>query len=131
VAEGIIFCSPLRVRINKNKMFTLGLNQYRNSHFQVLNKAKKAYKLEMSPQLIGLPVLGTIETVYTLYPKTKHLCDLDNILSIHAKFFQDCLTENRKIEDDNYLFIKGLSFRFGGVEPDNPRVEIEVKRLDK
>ena len=129
MTEGIIFCSPLRVRISKNKMWTLGLNQLRNSHYQALNNAKKAYKLAISQQFIGLPRLGVIETVYTLYPKTKHLCDLDNILSVHAKFFQDSLVENRKIEDDNYLFIKGLSFRFGSVDPENPRVDIEIKRL--
>lgn len=67
--------------------------------------------------------------VYTLYPKTKHLSDLDNVCSVHAKFFQDALVELKKIPDDNYNYIVSTKFLFGSIDPENPRVEIDIEEI--
>ena len=118
--------SPLRVPAGK-KDFVLNLNKYRNTHYYDLNKAKIAYCLIIREQIRSLPTFNNcLSITYTLYPKTKHLCDLDNVLSIHAKFFQDSLVAGGKIPDDNYNFINHCQFEFGGIDKENPRVEIGI-----
>lgn len=125
--------SPLRVPKNnrEDKWFTLGLNQYRNEHYQTLNNAKKKYKELVYPQIQKLPVYNKIQLTYILYPKTKHLTDLDNICSVHAKMFQDALVECGKLEEDNYLFIPRVVYEFGSVDKENARCEIHIKELGK
>jgi len=95
-----IVTSPLNIPVSKSSFFSLNLNKYRNTHFHVLSKAKNEYFLFILNQVKNLPKFKTITIRYTLYPKTKRMTDLDNVLSIHAKFFQDCLTKNGNIEDE-------------------------------
>jgi len=122
----MLIVSPLRVPVTKTKFFTLNLGIYRNSHFHVLNKAKIEYKKAISNQLLALPKLSVIEVTYTYYPKTKRKCDLDNVCSTTAKFFQDALVETGLLEDDDYLHIPKTTFLFGSVDKVNPRIEIRI-----
>lgn len=125
----MIIHSPLRVNVYGNKWFVLNLNQYRNTNFHILNKAKILYNEIIRPEVLKLPILERIKIHYTLYPKTKRKCDLDNVLSIQAKFFQDSLVKNNRIEEDNYLFVIGSSQSFGEVDSKNPRVEIKIEEI--
>lgn len=118
--------SPLSVQVSGKLKFILNLNNYRNAHYFTLNKAKVLYKEAILEQVDTLPIYGSISLMYTLFPKSKRLCDLDNVLSIHAKFFQDALVEAKKIQEDNYLFVKSTSFKFGTIDKHNPRVEINI-----
>jgi Holliday junction resolvase RusA-like endonuclease len=121
--------APLSVQQSKKKRFSLNLNVYRNSHFFTLNKAKKDYKAEIQSQFAGIPVMQRVELTFTLYPKTKRLCDISNVLSIHDKFFCDALVEAGKIPDDNYLHLKKVTYMMGEVDKDNPRVEIFIEEI--
>lgn len=121
--------APLSVQQSKKKRFHLNLNLYRNAHFFTLNKAKKDYKAELQSQLDDVPIMQRIELTFTLYPKTKRLCDISNVLSIHDKFFCDALVEAGKIPDDNYLHLKKVTYLFGEIDKDNPRVEIIIEEV--
>lgn len=90
---------------------------------------KKKFKGIMEDQINQLPVLGRIQIEYVLFPKTKRLCDVANVLSIVDKFFSDALTEMGRIEDDNYLFLPKVTYEIGEVDKDNPRVEILIKEI--
>ena len=46
------FFSPLRVFMTKAKNFILNMNQYRNTHFRLLNHTKINYKKYMERQII-------------------------------------------------------------------------------
>jgi len=46
---------------------------------------------------------------------------------VTAKFFQDCLVEHKVIPDDDTEHIVKLVFVPGGVDKDDPRIDIEVK----
>lgn len=127
----MVLISPLKVPITKKKYFILNLNNYRNTHFFVLNKAKIVYKEMMQEQLSKLNKYKKIRIKYTLYPKTNHLTDIGNVTSIHQKLFEDALVETGLLEDDNYLFIIGSTQAFGEIDKDNPRVEIEIEEIDK
>lgn len=75
-------------------------------------------------------MFNKIEIEYTLYPKTKRLCDVSNILSIVDKFFCDTLVKEGKLEDDNYTYIPKVSYQIGEVDKLNPRAEILIKEVE-
>lgn len=120
---------PLRVPVTKTKWFSLNLNQYRNTHFHVLNKSKVVFKSLIQEQVDLLPKFSCIKLTLTLYPKTKRKCDLDNVLSIVTKYTQDVLVTSDRLWDDDYTCIPKIDFRFGEVDKDNPRVVIQIEDL--
>jgi len=125
----MIIISPLSVPVTKTKKFILNLNQYRNTHFYTLNKAKVVYKEEISVQFPGLAINPPIQVTYIYFPKTARKTDIGNVLSIHQKFFEDALVEGGYLVDDNYDYIPRTIFRFGEVDKENPRVEIHIEEI--
>ncbi len=123
--------APLVVPQSKTKNFSLNLNVYRNAHHFTLNTSKIRYAKTIESQIDKLPVFTKIELAYVLYPKTKRLCDISNALCIHDKFFCDALVKAGKLEDDNYIFLAKVIYRFGEIDPSNPRVEIHIKEAAK
>ena len=122
-----LIVAPLMVARNKKTNVGLNLNIYRNAHFQVLNDIKRKYKEHIYDQVVVLPEFNKIELEYILYPKTKRLCDISNVLSIHDKFFCDALVELGKLPDDNYLHLQNVTYKFGEIDKQNSRVEIIIK----
>lgn len=123
--------SPLEVIYGAKKdgteqKFRLNLNQYRNTHYIILNKAKIAYKELMKEQISRLPELSNISLHYTVYTKTKREFDLSNVCSVVDKFFCDALVELGKLTDDNIKYLSQISFSFGGIDKDNPRIEVTI-----
>ena len=45
------FISPMKVLASKRKMLRLNLNEYRNTHYRILNNAKINYKEVMKKQI--------------------------------------------------------------------------------
>ncbi len=125
--------SPLYVflprKTKKDVKWVLNQNKYRNTHYQVLNQVKKTYAENIADQLAELPEMEIIHLTLTVFPSTKRLCDLDNIASVHLKFFLDALTEAGKLPDDNYKHVPYYSVRIGSVDKDNPRVEIRIEEF--
>ena len=122
--------SPLRVATGKTKYFVLNLNQYRNAHYFTLNNAKKEHKRLIIEQVNKLPAFSKIIIHYMLFPKNKRMCDLDNVISIHAKFFQDVLVECKKIPEDTYEYIIGSTQEFGEINKTNPHVQIKIEVIE-
>lgn len=122
----MVILSPLSVYVSCRKKFILNLNNYRNAHYQVLNKAKIAYKTAIAEQVARLDKAEKVSIHYTLYPKTKRLTDIGNVVSIHKKFFEDAIVELGIIPDDNYRHVVSSSESFGSVDKINPRVEIRI-----
>lgn len=120
---------PLRIPVGKNKVFLLNLNAYRNTHFQILNKAKVKFEEVVRPLLKTLPILEECSLTYTLYPGTAHLSDVSNICSIVDKFFCDTLVSVGKLEDDNYTVVKSVQYQFGSIDRVNPRVDVVIHSL--
>lgn len=90
---------------------------------------KIKYKSIMAEQISSLPLFDKVRVTFTLFPKTRRLCDIGNVCSVHSKFFLDALVELGKIEDDNYLFIPNEEYLMGEVDKDNPRVEIKIEEI--
>ncbi|MGL5580959.1 MAG: hypothetical protein ACRDCE_08365 [Cetobacterium sp.] len=124
-----LIIAPTRVLKSAKQFFVLNLNQYRNTHYQSLNKAKVNFKELMKEQISTLPTFNRIRITYTIYPESKRLCDVSNISSIVDKFFSDALVELGKLPDDNYLYLPEVNYRFGAIDKTNPRVEILIEEL--
>lgn len=123
------FSSPLQIFVGKRK-FILNLNNYRNTHYRVLNNAKVTYKMIMKKQIEKLPKLQPpIQITYTVFKGDKRNCDIGNICSVHQKFFEDALVELGKLPDDNHNMIKRSIFEWGGIDKLNPAVEIMIEEV--
>ena len=127
----------MRVHVGgKNPWFPLNLNRFRNSHYHVLNKAKIQFKEEIALRCSQMPCVERCHIHYTIYPVNKRMFDLDNVVSILSKFFQDVLTdddEGKKIPriiDDDYKHVVSGSYSFGEIDKLNPRCECEVIPLE-
>lgn len=94
------FISPLQLMVGLRKKFILNLNQYRNTHFRVLNYAKQLYKDWMKPQIIKSKKKDKIITVYKVYANSNRHYDVGNVCCVHEKFFEDAFVELGKLPDD-------------------------------
>jgi aminopeptidase-like protein len=119
---------PLHVLVGK-KVIRLNLNHYRNMNYHILNQAKIQFQKEVQQQVFALPQMNKIKIHYTIYYKDKRKFDLDNIVSVIAKFTQDALVENGIIKEDDYTIIVGSSNSFGGIDKLNPRCSIQITEV--
>jgi hypothetical protein len=118
---------PISVQIGKNKRFSLNLNQYRNTHFRDLDKAKKQFKEDVTPLIRHLPFMERVRLSYTLFTPSRQLVDTANVVAIVDKFFCDALVETGKLSDDNCLVVDQGGQSFGGVDKGRPRVEVTIE----
>jgi len=117
--------------VSLRKKFILNLNQYRNTHFRVLNYAKALYKNWMEKQIKKAKKCERILCVYKVYHSSKRNYDVGNVCCVHEKFFEDAFVELGKLPDDNRDYIPLVIYMRGGIDKDNPRVEIEVIDFNK
>ena len=117
---------PLRVSYSKNKKLSLNLNIYRNTHHQILNKAKVQFAEDIQKQLVNIPKIPRVALTYIVYPPTSRRLDVSNICSIVDKFFSDVLVDRGILEDDNYDFLADIRYLFGCIDRENPRVDVYI-----
>jgi hypothetical protein len=118
--------APLKVPKTKKKDFILNLNNYRNTHFQTLNKTKINYKALLKQQIGQLSNFNKVIVEYKIFPQSRRRTDIGNVASVHQKFFEDAFVEFGKIVDDSYDHVLMSLQSFGEVDKHNPRVEIRI-----
>lgn len=117
---------PISITLGK-KVYHLNLNNYRNWHYQVSNNLKREFKEIMRSQLEGLKsIQGRVCIKYTLFVSSKRRLDLRNITTVVDKFLCDALQEYKIIPDDNYNICCMFIDRFGGIDKNNPRIEVTI-----
>jgi len=128
----IIITLPLEVYTTKSKTkkskFILNLNTYRNCHYTKLNSVKIAYKNAIQELIPGIK-LGKVKLTYTYYAKTRRRLDISNVCSIIDKFTCDALVDKGVLIDDNYDYIPEVTYKFGGVDKNNPRCELLIEEI--
>ena len=122
---------PLHVQVSRNNKFILNLNNYRNAHFQVLDKAKKLYVGEVLAALPPAPekFTGKAEMIFTLFQPTNRRVDKSNPLSIIEKFACDALVELGIFPDDCTKYMPLTIYVWGGVDKNNPRCDVEIRGI--
>ena len=121
-----------------DKVFAMNLNNFRNAHHFVMNKAKILWKEIVKDALEKRHVGDTdyrtyydmpnepYRFVYTVFPSSGRKFDLGNVLPAIQKFTDDALVELEEISDDSWKVIKAIDYRFGGIDKENPRAELEI-----
>jgi Holliday junction resolvase RusA-like endonuclease len=128
---------PLEVMIPRktceDKRVILNLNIYRNAHHMTLNQAKmemaKHVSIAAAENEEEMPSPPFVFT-YTVFPSTGRKFDLGNVCSIIQKFTDDALIEIGAIKDDNYKVVQEIVYKFGAVDKENPRAELEIKSIE-
>ena len=118
------FDVPISLEVGNRKVrrYYLNLNGYRNWNFHTSNRLKKAFKLQISDIVRGLDkVKYPCVMRYSIYYHNKRNFDIDNIGSVVAKFTHDALVEFEVLPDDNYHYIREVTFSFGGIDKESPR----------
>tara|TARA_R110000822_G_scaffold14172_6_gene50110 strand:+ start:1146 stop:1547 length:402 start_codon:yes stop_codon:yes gene_type:complete len=127
------FSVPIMLEVGgqTKKKYYLNLNGYRNWHFQLNNQLKKMFKIVVAEDIRKLSRVDNVcKVTYTIYYPTKRAFDIDNIGSVITKFTHDALVEFEILEDDNYNFVNEISYKFGGVDKDNPRCDVVIIEQD-
>ncbi|KKL95388.1 hypothetical protein LCGC14_1855120 [marine sediment metagenome] len=114
----------------KPRKYHFNLNNYRNWNPHLSNELKKMYKDITERKLNDakfLAPLNPVELTFVMYRGDKRKVDRANVLSIHEKFFCDALVELGYMGDDNDKFITSSHYYSGGLDRENPRVDIIIK----
>ncbi len=91
------------------------------------NNLKKEYKKQLKTQLATFEKIEwPVEIKITYYNPTKRKSDLDNTCCYESKFFQDALVEEWIIEEDNYEYIKKITYIYWWYRKNIEYCEIEV-----
>ena len=75
---------------------------------------------------IESPIDYPINLKCNYYMETKRKCDLTNLLQATC----DILVKHKILEDDNYTIVSSVDGSDVHYDKENPRVEIEIKKLD-
>lgn len=113
-----------------NKIWRLGLNSYRNTHFHILNQAKTLWKdivaTALSKSDKNITTGNLLCFRYTIYPSSNRKFDIANVCSVIDKFTCDALIEFGVISDDSYKVISRVVYEIGTVDKENPHCELEI-----
>lgn len=126
--------SPLSVSLcnkswTKCKSYRINLNWYRNWHYIISNNIKHEFWKVILDQIEWKTLETPIRIVYTLFVGDNRTKDVNNILSIVDKFFQDVLVVNGVIPDDNYHHVQETVFTYWGMDKWNERIEIVLETI--
>ena len=123
------FTVPIRIPHGK-KMYSLNLNGYRNWHYVVSAKLKANFKEAVKSSIQAAKTdcgITPASITYTLYLGTKRRSDVGNWCSVIQKFTEDCLVDQGVLVDDDYSNVRECRYVFGGIDPKDPRCEVEIK----
>lgn len=123
-----IFISPLHlIPPRKKRKFILNLNIYQRTYYKTLNNMKIYYKKEMEEQIKKVkPYSSPIYIAFVVYKGDNRHYDVSNICCVHDKFFDDAIVELGRLDDDNSKFVISSCYLSGGIDTNNPRVEIHI-----
>ena len=99
--------------VRKKKNVYLNLNVYRNMPHHQSNTLKRMYKEHIQEYLPEF-YYEKFSLHYEIFLPNKLKRDIMNVGAIVDKFFCDVLVESNRVPDDNYEYLKEVSFKFGG-----------------
>lgn len=90
---------------------------------------KKEFKELITSDILDLPVMDKVKLHFVIHYENKRLFDIDNILSIVAKFSCDALVELGRLPDDNYKHIVQVTGTVGALDREHPHIELRIKEI--
>ena len=130
---------PLAVYLPRKTMppkkYILNLNNWNGWKPIVWNHIKIAYTEIAVERIKAAGVLIPDDKrailTFTLYKASRRRIDRANVCGCHEKAFCDSMTAAGAIDDDNDDRIESTTYRSGGVDKANPRVEVEIRVSDR
>lgn len=115
----VSFNVPIHVNlgVRSTKKVFFNLNIVRNLQFHEQNNLKKLMKkivLDACPKFS----FKEYELEYYLYLPNKLKRDISNICSVVDKYACDALVELGYVKEDNYEYLKKVTFSLGGFDPE-------------
>ena len=114
-------------KTKKDKVWLVGMNNYRNWHYHTSNKFKKEFGEVFKQQLSDISIKDQFTLHMDLY--YKRICDGSNVVPLIEKVLLDVLQEEGVIVQDNVQYHLGTSWKVGGQDKNNPRIEITINTL--
>ena len=71
---------------------------------------------------------GVVFSLFVLYKPNNRRLDTDNYTTVHKKFFNDAMTNYGIIEDDDTDHAPLQIGMYGGIDKENPRVDVYVSQ---
>ena len=119
---------PIYWQVTKKKKVLVGMNWYRNAHFQTLNKVKKGFLMEIKAQITrSTKMLRKCHITYVVYLKRKGT-DGGNVRAVIEKFVLDGIVKCGLIEDDHFEIIVSDQSHYH-LDRNNPRCEIIITEI--
>lgn len=117
---------------SKGKVINLTKNIERNLHGFDYSAAKKIFADQLIEKLqdeqAEVPEITQPVCLFlTIYKGNKHLCDIGNY-SIIEKFASDALVKAGVLPDDNYKYIQGIFYFWGGIVEEGS-CDLEIVKL--
>lgn len=119
----------LPLKTKKDKKVYINLNIYRNLHYLVESKCKKAFKEAIRDQVEGFTIEGEVEVTYQVFKHSQRKMDKMNVISIASKYALDALVELKCLQDDNDDIIKKEVLLPTVYDKENPRIEITISKV--
>ena len=118
---------PIYFKTSTLKQKLVGMNWYRNAHYQEETAIKKYYHRLIASLLPAAKphITGNVKMRYTLYYKNSQ-SDLMNDVSVIDKYVMDALQESKIIENDNVLNYRQCEIKVAGQDKKNPRLVCEL-----
>lgn len=89
------------------------------------SKAYQEWHKVASKQIADIDFIPSQSKIkFVLYAPDKRKADLSN----KWQSVEDLLVDNKKLEDDNWFILPDIHMKFGGVDTENPRIEIYVQQ---
>ena len=119
---------PLGVRKPNGKWIPFSGSWYRNAYFHESNKVKVHYTETLAALQLKnhSPMVGVVYSLFVVFKPNKRRLDTDNYTTVHKKFFNDAMVKYGIIEDDDSETAALQISCYGGIDKDNPRVDIYV-----
>jgi len=105
------------------------MNNFRNWPFHLSNNLKILFNKAIEIPELDSP-LAACKITFIFYYPTVQRRDIDNSLSVIAKFTQDSLVAAKVILDDDYTIVRQVTGIYGGLDRKNPRCEVIVEELN-
>jgi len=114
-----------KFKTKKDKTWLVGDNAYRNWHYFLKNNVKQHYHDLVKSQVSDDKTTGQYTLLIDIYIKNVN-SDGSNIASRIEKFSLDALQECGVVVNDNSKYHVGTTWRFKGIDKENPRAEIQI-----
>lgn len=120
---------PLKLETPRGHVYNLNFNNFHRWGMMERYRVKNLFNLEVGPQLIKPPrihIADKYEIQYVLYVPDRRRRDLANACCIVGKYFEDLLQTKGITKDDSCVYLPKITYSYGGVDVDNPRIEATI-----